>query len=62
MFPTAGPFSGAVLHGGQFNIIINTVNKSTGTCADGSISTAQSHKRIKRINESLDDDDSPPLR
>ena len=27
-FPAAGPFSGAVFHGGQFNITINTVNKS----------------------------------
>ena len=27
-FPAAGPFSGAVFHGGQFNITINTINKS----------------------------------
>ena len=27
-FPEAGPFSGAVFHGGQFNKAINTVNKS----------------------------------
>ena len=39
MFPAADPFSGAIFHGGQFNITINTVNKSPGTCADGSIST-----------------------
>ena len=25
--PAAGPFSGAVFHGGQFNITINSVNK-----------------------------------
>ena len=28
MFPAADPFSGAIFHGGQFNITINTVNKS----------------------------------
>ena len=39
MFPAAGPFSGSAFHGGQFNITINTVNKSPGTCADGSIAT-----------------------
>ena len=35
MFPSASPFSGAVFHGGQFNITINAVNKSPGTCAGG---------------------------
>ena len=35
MFPSASPFSGAVFHGGQFNITINAVNKSPGTCASG---------------------------
>ena len=60
MFPAADPFSGAIFHGGQFNITINTVNKSPGTCADGSISTEWSYEWIKRI-ESSNDDDSPPL-
>ena len=35
MFPSACPFSGAVFHGGQFNITINAVNKSPDTCAGG---------------------------
>ena len=61
MFPAAGPFSGAMFHGGQFNITINTVNKSSGTYADGLISTERSYKRIKRILESSDDDGSPTL-
>ena len=61
MFPAAGPFSGAMFHGGQFNITINTVNKSSGTYADGLISTERSYKRIKRILESSDDNESPPL-
>ena len=61
MFPAAGPFSGAMFHGGQFNITINTVNKSPGTYADGLISTERSYIRIKRILESSDDDGSPTL-
>ena len=52
--PAAGPFSGAVFHGRQFNITINTVNKSP-TSTDHSEST-RSFKRIKRVFESSDED------
>ena len=61
MFPAVGTFGGAIFHGGQFNITINTENKSPGTCADASVSTARSYNRIKRILESSGDDDSPLL-
>ena len=57
-FPKAGPFSGAVLHGGQFNITINTVNKSS-TSTDHSTQSTRSFKRIKRVFGSSDED-SPP--
>ena len=33
MFPLAASFSEVVFNGGQFNITINTVNKSLGICA-----------------------------
>ena len=58
-FPAAGPFSGAVFNGGQFNITINTLNKSPSTTDNSFFSSKRSFKRIKRILES-DDDDSPP--
>lgn len=45
--PGTGPFSGAVFHGGHFNITINTVNQSPT-----SVSTARGF--------TSDDDDSPP--
>ena len=54
-FPAAGPFSGAVFHGGQFNITINTVNKSP-TSTDHSTQSTRSFKRIKRVFESSDED------
>ena len=54
-FPAAGPFSGAVFHGGQFNITINTVNKSP-TSTDHSTHSTRSFKRIKRVFESSDED------
>ena len=56
-FPAAGPFSGAVFHGGQFNITINTVNKSP-TSTDHSTESTRSFKRIKRVFESSDEDSS----
>ena len=56
-FPAAGPFSGAVFHGGQFNITINTVNKLP-TSTDHSTQSTRSFKRIncKRVFESSDED------
>ena len=54
-FPAAGPFSGAVFHRGQFNITINTVNKSL-TSTDHSTESTRSFKRIKRVFESSDED------
>ena len=54
-FPAAGPFSGAVFHGGQFNITINTVNKSP-TSTDHSTQSTRNFKRIKRVFESSDED------
>ena len=54
-FPAAGPFSGAVFHGGQFNITINTVSKSP-TSTDHSTESTQSFKRIKRVFGSSDKD------
>ena len=58
-FPAAGPFSGAVFHGGEFNITINTINKSPSSTADNSFKSTRSFKRIKRVLSS--DEDSPPL-
>ena len=54
-FPAAGPFSGVVFHGRQFNITINTVNKSP-TSTDHSTESIRSFKRIKRVFESSDED------
>ena len=59
----AGPLSGAVIHGGQFNITINTINKSPSSRDaqfHDSFSSTRTFKRIKRVFESSDDDDSPP--
>ena len=55
--PGASVFNGAVFHGGQFNISINTVNQSPDACL-----TTRKHtfKRVKRILDSSDED-SPPL-
>mgnify|MGYP000692387901 CR=1 FL=1 len=50
-FPAVGPFSGAALHGGQFNIRINTVNKSP-TSTDHSTQSTRGFKRIQRMFES----------
>ena len=54
-FPAAGPFSEAVFHGGQFNITINTVNRSL-TSTDHLTQSTRSFKRIKRVFESSDED------
>ena len=54
--PTAaGLFKGAVFYGGNFTININSSSSST----EGH--KKQTYKRIKRIFDSSDDDDSPPL-
>ena len=53
--PTAaGLFKGAVFYGGNFTININSSSSSTEA-------HKQTYKRIKRIFDSSDDDDSPPL-
>ena len=57
-FPAAGPFSGAVFYGGQFNITINTVNK-TPTSTDHSTQSTRSFKRINSVFESSDEDKPP---
>ena len=57
-FPLAGSFSGAVFHGGQFNITINTVDKSLAS-TDHSTQSTQGFKRIKCVLESSHED-SPP--
>ena len=51
----AGLFNGAVFYGGNFTININSSSSST----EGH--KQQTYKRIKRIFDSSDDDDSPPL-
>ena len=48
-------FEGAVFYGGNFTININSSSSST----EGH--KQQTYKRIKRIFDSSDDDDSPPL-
>ena len=55
--PTACVFSGAVFHGGHFNISINTVNQSPDAY---SATRKHTFKRVKRILDSSDED-SPPL-
>jgi len=54
--PGAGVFSGAVFHGGHFNISINTVIQSPDAY---SATRKHTFKRIKRILDSLDEN-SPP--
>ena len=49
-----GLFSGAVIHGGHFNITVNTLNQSPKS------STTKRFKRVRRIFDSSDED-SPPL-
>ena len=58
----SGAFSGAVFHGGYFNITINTLNKSPNTSKCSVSTVARSYKRIKLIKRVLDssDEDSPP--
>ena len=56
-FPAAGPFSEAVFHGGQFNITINTVNKSP-TFADHSTESTRIFKHIKRVFKLSDENSS----
>ena len=54
--PTAaGLFKGSVFYGGNFTININSSSSSTEAHKQ------QTYKRIKRIFDSSDDDDSPPL-
>ena len=55
--PEASAFSGAVFHGGRFNISINTVNQSPDAY---SATRKHTFKRVKRILDSSDED-SPPL-
>ena len=59
-FPAAGPFSGAVFHGGQFNITINTVNKSP-TSTDHSTESTRSFKRIKLKSKFKSSDEESPM-
>ena len=54
-FPATGPFSGAVFHGGQFNITLNTVNKSP-TSTDHSTHSPRGFRRTKRVFESSEED------
>ena len=52
--PATGLFSGTIDHGGYFNVTIKPFNKPPTT-----VSTARnSFKRIKRVLDSSDDDDS----
>jgi len=54
--PTAaGLFRGAVFYGGNFTININSSSSLTETHKQ------QTYQRIKRIFDSSDDNDSPPL-
>ena len=57
-FPATGTFSGAVFHGGKFNITINTVNMSP-TSTDHSIQSTRNFKRIKCVFESSVEDVQP---
>ena len=52
----ASVFSGAVFHGGHFNISINTVNQSRNA---NSATRKHTFKRVKRILDSSDEDSSP---
>lgn len=54
--PTAaGLFEGAVFYGGKFTINISSSSSSTQAHKQ------QTYKRIKRIFDSSDDEESPPL-
>ena len=55
----SGAFSGAVFHGGHFNITINTLNKSPNPSKCFVSTVARSYKRIKRVLDSYDEDSSP---
>jgi len=55
--PGASVFSGAVFHGGHFNISVKTVNQSPDAY---SATRKHTFKRVKRILDSSDED-SPPL-
>ena len=46
------------VHGGHFNISINTVNQSPNA---NSATRKHTFKRVKRILDSSADEDSPPL-
>ena len=59
VIPASGAFSGAVFHGGQFSITINTLNKSPNISKCSISTVARSYKRIKRVPDSYDED-SPP--
>ena len=52
----ASAFGGAVFHGGNFNISINSVNQS---CNANSGTRKHTFKRVKRILDSSDEDSSP---
>ena len=47
--PASGAFSGAVFHGGHFNITLNALNKSPNTSKCSVSTVARSYKRIKRV-------------
>ena len=49
VIPASGAFSGAVFHGGHFNITLNTLNKSPNTSKYSVSTVARSYKRIKRV-------------
>ena len=51
--PGASVFSGAVFHGGHFNISINTVNKSPDAY---SATRKHTFRRVKRILDYFDED------
>ena len=56
--PTAaGLIKGAVFYGGNFTINISSSSSSSSIVAQ----KQQTYKRIKRIFDSSDDDESPPL-
>ena len=61
VIPASGAFSGAVFHGGHFNITINTLNKSPNTSKCSVSTVARSYKRIKRALDSSDEDSPPAI-
>ena len=56
VIPASGAFSGAVFHGGHFNITINTLNRSPNTSKCSVSTVARSYKRIMRLLDSSDVD------